>query len=105
MSISNRREFLRDVTVAAAGIAVGSSRLISLASAAPQSAAPRKRREISVGGRRVRVIDLHCHVHIPEAWELLKDYELGQFLRKQLDARPSAPARVSERLAYMDEQG
>src|SRR5437016_3887287 len=107
--MSNRREFIREIAGATAGIMFTDSRFASAAAAilpqAGQPAGTGKRREISLGGRRVRVVDLHCHVHIPEAQELLKDYEWGEFLRKQLAARALAPARVSERLAYMDAQG
>ena len=31
-----------------------------------------KRREIKVGGKRVKTVDAHCHVEVPEVADLLK---------------------------------
>src|ERR1700687_3074969 len=61
--MSNRREFLKDVAGAAAGVFLTGSGLLDAAASRLQSAGPVKRREISVGGRRVKTVDLHCHCY------------------------------------------
>jgi aminocarboxymuconate-semialdehyde decarboxylase len=66
----------------------------ALLEAASQQAAP-KRREVMVGGRRVKTIDVHAHCTVPEAMEMT-----GQ---KQTDKR--AMVTLDDRLRAMDEQG
>ena len=69
-----------------------------------QATQPLRRRQVVIGNRRVRTIDVHAHVVVPEATELLKDTPL---------ARPAgggggAVARQAmspERLEAMDAQG
>src|SRR4029077_20286196 len=41
------------------------------------TAAPVKRREVSVAGRRVKVVDVHAHCVIPEVWDVVKDTTLA----------------------------
>ena len=72
--------------------------------------ASRKRREVSVAGRRVKVIDVHAHVRVPEAWDLVKD-------RVAREGRPGDSGQatpdnagnihndVEKRLADLDEMG
>ena len=59
----NRRDFLRTVAAGAAGTYVMGRGGLSAAAAALQ--AERARRQVMVGGRRVRVIDVHAHCVIP----------------------------------------
>ena len=66
----NRRTFVRGVAVAAAGMWV-TSRAGDLAAGALQGVAAPRRRQITIGGRRVKTIDVHAHVTIPEAAALL----------------------------------
>src|SRR5690242_2795819 len=75
-----RREFLRDLSGAAAGIAFAgcccAESVFALATRRQQSTAPvggSKRGKVVINGRRVMVIDVHSHVRVPEAWELVKD--------------------------------
>jgi aminocarboxymuconate-semialdehyde decarboxylase len=70
----------------------------------------RKRREVSVANRRVKVIDVHAHVRVPEAWDLVKD-RIGREGRTG-DAAQATPNNagnihmdVEKRLADMDEMG
>ena len=57
-----------------------------------------KRREVSVGGKRVKTIDVHCHCFIPESLKLL-----GQDRTEQ---RGPGITEVGERrIREMDEQG
>jgi aminocarboxymuconate-semialdehyde decarboxylase len=59
-----------------------------------------QRREISIGGRRVRVIDVHAHVVIPEVAEVVKGTALAN-AAGGLGTLVPGPAR----LATMDQQG
>ena len=73
---------------------------------APAPAAPRtqaRRREVVVGGKRVRTIDVHAHCAVPEAMALM-DVKLE---RPGTNLTPllNMVTHVSERLRAMDEQG
>jgi aminocarboxymuconate-semialdehyde decarboxylase len=113
-----RREFLKGVSKTAAGIfftnccctesSFGFAR--NARQSAAQPAANRKRREAVIGGHRVAVIDVHAHVRVPEAWDLVKD-RIGREGRAgdaQL-ANPDSPANihndVEKRIADLDEMG
>jgi aminocarboxymuconate-semialdehyde decarboxylase len=88
--MSNRREFL------SAGIAFcGCSLLPGVRRAFAQTAKPR--RLVTVGGRRVKTIDVHAHCIVPEAVALM-------------GGQPGSPGNAAltlapERLRLMDEQG
>jgi aminocarboxymuconate-semialdehyde decarboxylase len=81
------------MTGAAAGAYVMHAGLLAQAPAA-------KRREVSIGGRRVRVIDVHAHVVIPEVAEVVKGTPLAKAAAGMGSLVPG-PAR----LATMDTQG
>ena len=59
--ITNRRQFLKDAGVIFTGCGLMRGKL----------GAQRRRREVMVGGRRIRTIDVHAHVIIPEATALM----------------------------------
>ena len=63
--MTNRRQFLKN---AAAGVVFTSCGLLDHKLNAQ---APKKRREVSVGGRRVKTIDIHAHCMIAEAQALM----------------------------------
>jgi aminocarboxymuconate-semialdehyde decarboxylase len=67
----NRRDFFKTVAGATAGMLVGGKGLQAGASML-QTAAPVARREVSIGGRRVRVIDLHAHATVPDVAAVVK---------------------------------
>jgi aminocarboxymuconate-semialdehyde decarboxylase len=76
-----RREFLRNLSGATAGIvftgcccadsAFGFARGAQQGAARPPAGS--KHAPVIINGRRVVVIDVHSHVRVPEAWELVKD--------------------------------
>src|SRR5438309_601878 len=75
-----RREFLRDLSGAAAGVVFAgcccADSAFAIARRPQQSAAAAagsKRGKVVINGRRVTVVDVHSHVRVPEAWELVKD--------------------------------
>jgi aminocarboxymuconate-semialdehyde decarboxylase len=97
--VLNRRAFLKDLTGVAvglgAGVAASGSALAAGASRFPQSAGAAGRRQVLVGGHRVRTIDIHAHCSFPEAMALM-------------DRKPAPNDPLifgAERLRQMDEHG
>jgi aminocarboxymuconate-semialdehyde decarboxylase len=98
--------FNSDTAGALPGIAFTGCKLAAAAQAQPNPAAKGKaqakpggrRREVKVGGRRVKTIDVHAHCVIPEALALLE--------LKLEDQRGPGLGEVGERrIREMDEQG
>jgi len=87
--MTNRREFFREAAGAAGIVFTG----CGLSNAAPQSANAARRRQVVVGGRRVRTIDIHAHCAVPEAAALINRSVAGQ------------DAPLEDRLKAMDAQG
>jgi aminocarboxymuconate-semialdehyde decarboxylase len=75
--MQNRREFLKVMTGAAAGLSIQPPFLYAVRQAAQD--APVKRREITVAGKRAKVIDIHAHCAIPEVGDVLKETQLARF--------------------------
>jgi aminocarboxymuconate-semialdehyde decarboxylase len=113
-----RRQFLKSVSGTAAGVLFTScccaESSFGFALGPRQSATPpvakRKPREVVVGGRRVKVVDVHAHVRVPEAWDLVKD-RIGREGRAgdATQASPDNPSNmhndVEKHLADLDEMG
>ncbi len=60
--MKNRREFIKTVASVAAGTALGGSSLMEAAQRpAPPITGPVTRREVRVGGKPVKVLDIHAH--------------------------------------------
>lgn len=89
----NRRNFLKDTARATAGVLFCGCNLLS----AQQAPARGKRRQVTIGGRRVKTIDVHAHCTIPEAAALMPGRGAG--------AGQGNLVMGPERLAMMDEQG
>jgi aminocarboxymuconate-semialdehyde decarboxylase len=75
-----RREFLRNVSGAAGIVFAGcccADSTLALARNLQQSAGQRpsgaKHAPVTINGQRVVVLDVHSHVRVPEAWDLVKD--------------------------------
>jgi aminocarboxymuconate-semialdehyde decarboxylase len=75
----NRRDFLRTVAGATTGMLFGGKAFAgaALQGAAASSAAPVQRREVSIGGKRIKVVDVHAHCVIPEVADVVKDTPLA----------------------------
>lgn len=91
----NRRKFFKDVAGAMAGVLFVGPGLANAAGARLQAGRAAGRRQVAVGGRRVKIVDVHCHCVVPGVMELM--------------GRPT-PAdgplvMGTERLRQMDEQG
>jgi len=65
------------------------------------------RRQILVGGQRVRTIDMHAHVFINDAWPLVKDFPQTDKAMANLGASPMAVdgATMDRRFREMDRFG
>ena len=119
-----RREFLRSLSSATAGIFfVGCNCVASPFGALPifpqssrnaNRARGEVRREVRIGGRRVLTIDIHAHVGVPEVWDLIKDGirregstgDLQQGLQLENPATLTSNIHsVDARLADMDAMG
>ena len=70
-----RRQFVR--TLAGAGVGAYAFGVPAFGRAQAPSTAPVARREVSIGGRRVKVIDVHCHCVIPEVADVVKGTPLA----------------------------
>lgn len=99
----NRRDFLTHVAGATAGLLAGGSDLVC-ASLRSQIGVPAgKRRELSIGGRRVKTVDVHAHCFVPEVWDLVKDTPLSAAAKVNLTG--NIALGNPQRLWDMDAQG
>ena len=87
--MTNRREFFKEAAGTAGIVFTG----CGLSNAAPQSANIARQRQVVVGGRRVKTVDIHAHCAVPEAAALINRSVAGQ------------DAPLEDRLKAMDAQG
>lgn len=101
-----RRHFLQQ-TASVAGISFVGCGLGTMTACAED--AHGARRQVSIGGKRIRTVDIHCHSYVHDVWPLIEDHgDLGYLesvtdnpiLRKKIDINS-----VDFRLQQMDEQG
>ena len=86
----NRRDFFKTITGAAAGAyAIGRGGTVA-------GQAPPARRQVSIAGKRVRVVDVHAHCDMP-----LGDVVKGTPFENQANADPE----LEERIPSMDKAG
>ena len=97
----DRRSFLKAVAGASAGMFVTGGGLADAAAPWPQ-AAPATRRQVSIGGRRIKVIDVHAHCIVPDVWDVVKDTKFAP----NVSNRAQGPNVMGpERLRSLDERG
>jgi aminocarboxymuconate-semialdehyde decarboxylase len=94
----DRRQFFVGATVAGASLAVGGRRVLA------QPAKGGQRRKVTVGGKRVRTVDVHCHTAIPAVGPLVEGTPLERRAKQQLTVAGNNPT-LENRLATMDAQG
>lgn len=100
----NRRDFFTHVAGATAGMLVGGGDRVDAGLRFPQIGAPAgKRREVFIGGRRVKTVDVHAHCFVPEVWELVKDTPLAATAKANLTG--NIALGNPQRLWDMDAQG
>lgn len=108
-----RREFLKNASAAAGIFFTGCCAKAAFASPlmpaqSPASAAARHA-PVTINGRRIKIVDVHSHVRVPEAWELVKD-RIGRdgHFGDAAQANPDGLGNirnVEERLADLDKMG
>jgi aminocarboxymuconate-semialdehyde decarboxylase len=98
----NRRDFLKNVAGATAGMVFGGR---SLAEAALAGQPSPTRRRVSIGGRRITVVDVHAHTFVPEVWEVVKDTPLAATVKGNLTGAIALGPGTATRLQYMDKEG
>jgi aminocarboxymuconate-semialdehyde decarboxylase len=96
-TMPNRRNFLMTVAGATAGTYMMGDRIGSALGQAPGASA---RRQVSIGGRRIKVVDLHCHCVVPEVAEVVKNTPLAKSA-----GGGGNQALGPQRLQIMDQQG
>jgi aminocarboxymuconate-semialdehyde decarboxylase len=97
--MQNRRDFVRTMAGATAGFyAAGRTGFAALAQA---PAAPVKRREVFIGGKRIKVIDMHGHCAVPDVASVLK----GTPLERSAPAATGSHIIGPDRIRILDEQG
>jgi len=74
----NRREFIQTAAELAAGALLTGCGLLD-AAPAPQAGTPVTRREVRVGGKRVKVVDMHAHAGIAELENVVKGTPLERY--------------------------
>ncbi len=89
----NRREVIKALTGAAAGALLTTERLEGAGQAAKDGAAT-ARREVRVGGERVKVVDVHAHAAIAEVADVVKGTLLKRYGRVR--GRTLGPDRIQE---------
>ena len=100
----NRRAFLKQFAGAAAGTWVARTGFADAGFTRAQiGAAPGKRREVVIGGRRVKTVDIHAHTFVPEVWDLVKNTPLAAVARGNLTG--NIALGNPQRLIDMDAQG
>src|SRR4051794_29200451 len=95
----NRRDFLTNAAAATAAMLAGRS-VTGAAIAAGQAAG--KRREVLIGKKRVKVVDIHGHFVAPEELDIIKSTNLAGNISNNLK---NGLVLGPERLAFMDQQG
>jgi aminocarboxymuconate-semialdehyde decarboxylase len=104
----SRREFVSRLSGASAGIFFVGCAVVDSALAAAQSAAMDKRRRVTIGGQHVLTVDVHTHVLVSEALDLVKAYKGTESIRDQF-ASARGPGYdlhlVDTRLERMDREG
>jgi aminocarboxymuconate-semialdehyde decarboxylase len=107
--LRNRREFLHGVAGATAGAFLLHSRIMeAMPQAAVGGAAPAKYKPVMVGGKKIKTVDVHGHVYVPEVTDFLKGTALaGRNGSSTSAAQYGNPLLVAggERLQTMDKQG
>jgi aminocarboxymuconate-semialdehyde decarboxylase len=105
----NRREFIRDLSGAAAGAVVAGSGLAEAAARAVQARAAGERRQVVVGGRRVKTIDVHTHCYVRAVVPLLRNVDWAGTVKSAAAGtrgnRLTPDFLSPERVRWMDDHG
>ena len=89
----NRREFIQGLAGGAGAALIGRGAIGDAAAQTPRSDTPAPRREVRVGGKRVKVVDVHAHATIAEVADIVKGTPLERYGR---GGRALGPDRIRE---------
>src|SRR6516225_7559431 len=95
----NRRTFIKQGAHFAGATLVASTTMGEGEAQTSKGSTPASRREVRVGGKRVKVVDVHAHAVFPEVAALLKDSPLAQA------ARGGGRALGQDRIQELDKRG
>jgi aminocarboxymuconate-semialdehyde decarboxylase len=103
----DRRQFLKDAAGVSAGMFfLGSGVPGSLAQVPTPQQGAAKRREIRIGQRRIKTVDVHSHIALPEAAEVFRGTPLEKLAAAGSTRLGTNPHSLGpERLQTMDEMG
>ncbi len=108
----DRRDFLKGLACASAGsfllhpCCFAGAYTRTALQAAGTAAVAGARREVTIAGKRVRTVDAHCHVMIPEALELVKGTPFEQLAKAAANnAGPELYGLTPARSGMMDREG
>src|SRR5436309_16142652 len=97
----SRRDFLKAVAGTTAGTFIV-GRGFAHARVPSFQTSPAKRREVFIGKRRVKVVDIHGHFIAPEEMDIVKNTNLARFVSNTAGGTLTlGPARIQ----VMDQQG
>ena len=77
----NRREFIKGVAGGVAGTLVGGGAFLNAARQAPQAGGPVPKRDVRVGGKKVKVVDIHAHANVAGIGDIVKGTPMEKFGR------------------------
>lgn len=101
--MSNRRNFLNQFAGAAAGLCFCGCPWGPAGAAQPGGTG--QRRQVVVGGRRVRTIDIHAHVNIINILDMFPEHK-AQLINPTAGTEPEwSMEKPEERLKHMDQMG
>ena len=102
----NRREFLKYAAGTSAGMFLARHAASGGLAQSSQAGAAAKRREIFINGRRIKTVDVHSHIALPEAAEVVKGTPLEKYAAGGQTRPGTNPNSLGpERLQTMDEMG
>jgi aminocarboxymuconate-semialdehyde decarboxylase len=101
--MTSRRAFLSHVAGATAGCLLAGGDLVDAGLRTQVGAPPGKRRELIIGGRRVKTVDVHAHCFVPDVWDVVKDTPLAAAVKGSLTG--NIALGNPQRLIDMDAQG
>ena len=91
--MTTRRRFIHGVAAAGAGLFIERA----------WAQTPPVRRQVRIGGKRIKTVDVHAHCFFPEVLDLLKDSPLANTARNTLQTKTLVLGE--QRLHDMDAQG
>lgn len=104
----NRRQFVKSVIgVSAGALLLGRESLLRVPNGWPQIVTGAvKRREVRIGGKRVKTVDAHCYVIVPEVSDMLKGTNLESAFENAANiGGPELNLLGPHRVQLMDQEG